>query len=184
MTAYPIFIAGQQSLTYFRFDYRPVMAGLIISITMNTISSLRYIAVVGMLVLLLSSCASTISRFRLEPVSGDIARIDGRAVTKAERKGIVVVASFEREDMEFVAFDIEVKNKTDQPISVNPADFQYALLGSAQDTLTEFRLSDGTLVRQAADPSYESGRVEVKQKKEHDNNIQCRILQQIYNNNI
>lgn len=133
---------------------------------MNTISSLRYRAVIGILVLLLSSCASTITRFRIEPQSGDIARIDGRAVTRAERNGIVVVASFEREDMEFIAFDIEVKNKTNQPISVNPADFQYALLGSAQDTLTDFRLSDGTLVRQAADPSYETGRVEVKQKKE------------------
>lgn len=126
---------------------------------MKTHTPLRFIMLTGILGWVLSGCAPTVSRFRIEPVSGDIARIDGRLVTKAERNGISVVAAYEREDLDYIAFDIEVKNKTSQPILVNPSDFKYALLNSVQDT-------DGTLVRQAADPGYETGRVEVKQKKE------------------
>ncbi|GAB4022909.1 hypothetical protein [Spirosoma koreense] len=120
----------------------------------------------GLLTYALSSCAPTIPTFRLEPVSGDIAMLDGRPVTKAEQNGVAVVASFEREDLEFVTLDVEVKNYTDHSIDVNPADFHFTALNSTQDTLRETNNASLALVRTAADPGYEAGRVGQKRKQE------------------
>ncbi|GAB3558353.1 hypothetical protein [Spirosoma fluminis] len=115
---------------------------------------------------LLSSCAPTVTTYKLEPVSGDVTTIEGRPVTKAERNGIGVVASFEREDMEFVTLDVEVKNRTDRSIEVNPADFRFVALGAAQDTLTDPINPALVLSKAAADPAYESGRIGMKRKAE------------------
>ena len=121
---------------------------------------------VGLLLSLLSSCAPTITTYQLEPVSGDVATIEGRSALVTERNGVGVVASFEREDMEFVTLDVEVKNRTDHAIEVNPADFHFTALGAAQDTLTDPHNTSLALSRDAADPVYEAGRVSVKRKEE------------------
>lgn len=113
----------------------------------------------------LSSCAPTLTTYRLEPVSGDVTTLDGRRVTKAEQGGVGVVASFEREDLDYVALDVEVKNHTDQPINVNPADFRFVALGAAQDTLSDAN-THSALIRSAADPTYEAGRMDLKRKQE------------------
>lgn len=135
-------------------------------VTMNTHATLNRLVAIGLTISLLSSCAPTITTYRLEPVSGDVATLDGRPVTKAERDGVGVVASFEREDMEFVALDVEIKNRTDHPIDVNPADFQWAALGAAQDTLTDTQNSHLALTGSAADPTYEAGHIGLKRKQE------------------
>ncbi|MFD2937003.1 hypothetical protein [Spirosoma flavum] len=114
----------------------------------------------------LSSCAPTITTYQLEPVSGDIATIDGRLVTKAQQNGVGVVASFEREDLEFVTLDVEVKNRTDHPIEVNPADFHFTALGVAHDTLPDLSNANLALTRTAADPTYEASRMGFKRKQE------------------
>ncbi|MFD2569072.1 hypothetical protein ACFSUS_00410 [Spirosoma soli] len=133
---------------------------------MKTLSTLyRFISVV-FTAGVLGSCAPTVTTYQLEPVSGDLATIDGRPVTKAERNGVGVVASFEREDMEFVTLDVEVKNRTDHPIEVNPADFHFVALGASQDTLTDPLNTSLLLMRNAADPAYEAGRVSRKRKAE------------------
>lgn len=140
-----------------------------IHLAMNHFSCLRYILAATILIGSLSSCAPTVSpttTYRLEPVSGDVAMIDGRPVTKAQQNGVGVVASFEREDMEFVTLDIEVKNQTDHPIVVNPADFRFVALGASQDTLTDPINQSLALERLAANPSYEAGRVKMKRKQE------------------
>lgn len=124
------------------------------------------ILAVSLLAYVLSSCAPTVTGYRLEPASGDIATIDGRSVTKAEQNGVEVVASFEQEDLEFVALDVEVKNRTDHPIEINPADFHFAALGAAQDTLTDPRNASVALAGSAADPTYEAGRLNMKRKQE------------------
>ncbi len=124
------------------------------------------IVTVSLLAYLLSGCSPSVTGYRLEPASGDIATIDGRAVTKAEQNGIEVVASFEREDLEFVALDVEVKNRSDHPIDIDPADFHFAALGAAQDTLTDPRNADRALIGLAADPTYEAGRLNLKRKQE------------------
>lgn len=121
---------------------------------------------IGLLTYMLSSCAPTVTSYRLEPASGDMATIDGRPVTKAGQNGIEVVASFEQEDLEFVTFDIEVKNHTDHPIDVNPADFHFAALGIIQDTLVDPQNTSLTLTGAAADPTYEAGRLSSKRKQE------------------
>ncbi len=133
---------------------------------MQLFSALKSTAAIALALGLLTGCATTVTTLRLEPASGDITTIDGRSVTKAERGGIGVVASFEREDLEYVALDVEVKNHTDQPIEVDPADFQFVALGAAQDTLADPQNTSLSLTRAAANPTYEAGRMELKRKQE------------------
>ena len=133
---------------------------------MKTFSMLKFLFSVGLLITVLSSCAPTVTTYQLKPISGDVARIDGRAVTKAEQNGVGVVASFEREDLEFVTLDVEIKNRTDQPIEVNPADFHFTALGVAQDTLNDPQNPGLALRRSAANPTYEAGRIGFKRKQE------------------
>lgn len=133
---------------------------------MKPFSTTKSIVSVGLLAYVLSSCAPTITTYQLAPTSGDIATIDGRSVTKMEQNGVGVVASFEREDLEFVTFDVEIKNRTDHSIDVNPADFHFAALGAAQDTLTDPRNTSLALTGSAADPTYEAGRMSLKRKQE------------------
>lgn len=133
---------------------------------MKTFSALNYTASATLLLCVLGSCAPTITTYQLKPVSGDVATIDGRSVTKAEENGVGVVASFEREDLEFVTLDVEIKNHTNHPIEVNPADFHFTALGAAQDTLPDPSNTGLTLNRTAANPTYEAGRIGFKRKQE------------------
>ena len=133
---------------------------------MQLLSALKSTTVIGLAIGLLTGCATTVTTLRLEPASGDITTIDGRSVTKAERNGVGVVASFEREDMDYVALDIEIKNRTDHPIDVDPADFHFVALGAAQDTLFDPKNAGLSLTRAAANPTYEAGRMGLKRKQE------------------
>ena len=133
---------------------------------MKILSIRRSFLLVSLLAAVLSSCAPTVTTWQLKPVSGDVATIDGRLVTKAEQNGVGVVASFEREDLEFVTLDVEIKNHTNQPIEVNPADFRFAALNTNQDTLPDPRNTSLSLSRTAADPAYEAGRIGFKRKQE------------------
>lgn len=128
--------------------------------------NLRSVLIITLATTFLVSCAPTVSRLMLQPASGDIATIDGRAVTKAERDSVVVVASFEREEYDYVTLDIEIKNRTVLPLDVNPADFRLVALGAAQDTLADPKTPTVPYLRAAANPGYEAGRVELKQKQE------------------
>ncbi|WP_234734015.1 hypothetical protein [Tellurirhabdus bombi] len=111
---------------------------------------------------LLASCAPRV--YQVKPVSGDVAWIEGRPVTKDEKSGITVVASYERLDMQYVALDIEIKNNTDRALEINPADFQYAALDKAKDTLRN--QYNGYVVYAAADPTKEADRVAANQIRE------------------
>ncbi|GAB3338699.1 hypothetical protein GCM10027299_51020 [Larkinella ripae] len=113
----------------------------------------------------LSSCATKV--YQLNPVSGDVAQIDGRPTTKAEQDGIVVVASYERLDLQYVALDIEVKNKSDRPFVVNPADFEYTALDNDQRTVFITTSSpQKPLMFSAADPVREADRTVYNQERE------------------
>ena len=133
---------------------------------MRLFSTPRLTLTIGLLTYALSSCAPTLTSYRLEPASGDIATIDGRPVTKVAQNDVEVVASFEREDLEFVTLDVEVKNRTDHSIEVNPADFHVVALNSVQDTLSDPQHIGLALSGSAADPTYEAGRLELKRKQE------------------
>lgn len=121
---------------------------------------------------LLSSCTPT-QYIQLQPISGPVAPVNGRLVTKASADSVEVVASYEREDMEYLALDIEIKNRTPNPIEINPADFQIELFNTDRQSLT---LPGTTNIRQAADPGYESGRTEFKIKKEQKRLKTAKIL--------
>ncbi|MFD1139685.1 hypothetical protein ACFQ4C_01130 [Larkinella insperata] len=113
----------------------------------------------------LSGCASKV--YQLTPVSGDVAEIEGRPTTKAEKDGIAVVASFERLDLQYVALDIEVKNKTDHPFEVHPADFEYTALDKEQKTLfSAVGTPQKPLMFSAADPVREADRTAINQQRE------------------
>ncbi|RAK00390.1 hypothetical protein LX87_02092 [Larkinella arboricola] len=132
---------------------------------MKTIKQIR----IGWVCLLaltgLSGCATKV--YQLTPVSGEVAQIEGRPTTKAETDGIAVVASFERLDMQYVALDIEVKNGTDRPFDVNPADFEYTALDDEQKTLfVTNNASQKPLMFSAADPVREADRTSVNQERE------------------
>jgi len=125
-----------------------------------------YAVTLGLLAGTLTSCAPTLTSYQLQPISGDVAQIDGRSVTKAEQNGVGVVASFEREDLEFVTLDVEIKNHTDHSIAVNPADFHFTALGTTQEPLPDPLNASLSLMRSAADPTYEAGRMSLKRKEE------------------
>jgi hypothetical protein len=82
---------------------------------------------------------------------------------KADADEVEVVASFEREDMDYLALDIEIKNRSAQPIDINPADFRMGLLNAARQPLD---LAGMVNTRQAASPDYELSRMDYKVKKE------------------
>jgi hypothetical protein len=128
--------------------------------------SITHLVATSLLVSALIGCAPTVTSLQLEPVSGEVARIEGRSVTKTEQNGVGVVASFEREDLEYVALDIEIKNHTDHAIDVNPADFHFAVLGPTQDTLTNPQQANLAFTGSAANPDYEAGRMTLKRKQE------------------
>ncbi len=133
---------------------------------MNTTRHLYKVALTGLVAVILTGCAPTVMTTRLTPVSGEVAAIDGRPVTRAEANGVAVVASFEREDLEYAVLDIEVKNNTSQPIEVNPTDFRFVALGPGQDTLINPDKSGQIMSRVAANPAYEAGRMDLKRKQE------------------
>ena len=114
----------------------------------------------------LGSCAPTVTTIHLEPISGEVATIDGRRVTKAEQNGLGVVASYEREDLEFIALDIELKNHTDHSVEVNPAHFRFTALDSSRSPLADLYAPNQVLTQTAADPAYEAGRIDFKRKQE------------------
>lgn len=143
---------------------------------MKPLSSIKPVLLASLLMLGFSSCAPTVMTHQLEPISGDLATIDGRMVTKVEQNGVGVVASFEREDMEFVALDVEIKNRTDHAIDVDPADFHFVALDTRQNPLAASGNTSAALPHAAANPAYESGRMTLKRKQEEKRLNRAKIL--------
>lgn len=123
----------------------------------------------------LSGCASS-KYLQLTPVTGDVAHVEGRMVTKAEVDSLVVVASFEREDMEYLAMDIEIKNKSSRPVRVDPVNFRYVALTASEDTLRESHNPALVVARTAADPTAEGERVKSKVAREERRLKTARII--------
>ncbi|GAB3570244.1 hypothetical protein GCM10027578_26220 [Spirosoma luteolum] len=129
---------------------------------------------------LLTGCAPTVApTYQLEPVSGAVTTIDGRPVTRVDDRGVGVVASFEREDLSFVVFDVEVKNQTERPIDVDPADFRFAALGVDQDTLSDPADNNRPFIHEIANPAYELGRVAFNRKLEEKRLKRARVFNTI-----
>lgn len=98
--------------------------------------------------------------YQLRPVSGEVAQFDGRTVTKAASPdNVVIVASYEREDLQYIALDIEVKNQTGHSLDVDPARFSTLALDASQKPLPDPLAPEATYQRPAADPGREASRV-------------------------
>jgi hypothetical protein len=110
----------------------------------------------------LSGCAPT-QYLQLRPVSGEVGDYQGRSVTKITADSVEVVASFEREDMEYLALDVELKNHADQPLDVDPSNFRITLLDADKQPLVQPGVVD---FKQAADPEYEAGKMPTKIQRE------------------
>ncbi len=116
--------------------------------------------------LTLGGCASSTSYLSLTPVTGEVAQIEGRMVTRAESDSLMVVASFEREDMEYLAMDIEIKNRSNQAIDFDPSRFRYVALDANEDTLRDERNASLPVFRFAANPATEVELVKDKVARE------------------
>lgn len=139
---------------------------------MATFTSFRtYLAAAG-LALLLTACAPTLT-YQLRPVSGDVAQINGRTITRvASSDSVVVVASYEREDLQYIALDIEVRNQTNHPLDVDPARFYTLALDAQEQPLT----TDPNYERRAADPNREAKQVVVNRVKEQTRLKRAKVL--------
>ncbi len=121
--------------------------------------------------LFLSSCAT--QYYQLRPVSGEVAQIDGRSVTKASADSLEVVASFEREDMDYMALDVELKNRTDRPLDIDPANFRMVALDANKQPIVTPGMVD---FKQAADPDYEASKMGYKVQREETRLKRAKIL--------
>lgn len=113
----------------------------------------------------IAGCAPPV--YRLTPETGEVAYVEGRPTTKVEQNGLKIVASYERLDLNFVALDVELKNLSDTPLEVNPANFRYAALQANQlDTLETLTNPVRKQLFSAADPMAEADKVIARQNQE------------------
>jgi hypothetical protein len=98
----------------------------------------------------LTGCSTNF--YQLRPVSGDVAWMEGREVTRTEQNGVVLVASYEFEDPHHMVLDVEIKNRTSAPLLVDPNDFFYFPFSNQNDTLRNERNSIYASLYRAADP--------------------------------
>lgn len=132
------------------------------------------LAFLGIAVVCLSSCSPKLTQLR--PISGDVAWIEGREVTRVEQNGIVMVASYEFEDPRHVVLDIEIKNRTQTALLVSPNDFHYLPFGAANDSLPNIINPAYRQVYPAADPEQKIRQAELDMKREKNRLIAMSVL--------
>jgi hypothetical protein len=132
------------------------------------ISRILFIAAIS--AILFSSCASQRTFTKLHPVNQDVIWVDGKEVVKDEKDGLKVVASHDGFWNEFMVFDVEVFNQSEQPIIVSPRNFTYTPLNENRDSLRSID-SRYTLEYQAIEPHE---RIEVIQEEMRQANVKVR----------
>ncbi len=132
-----------------------------------------YLSFVWLMAMSLTGCTPT-QYTQLRPVSGPVIGEGGRAITKASADSVEVVASFERLDLEYLAFDVEVKNNTAAPLAFDPVAFQADLLTADHQPFVSGPSAE--TFRTAADPIYEEGRADRRMKKEDARLKRAKIL--------
>ena len=143
---------------------------------MSAFTRSRIFLVATGLVLFLTGCAPTMT-YQLRPVSGEVAQIDGRAITKVTSPdSVVIVASYEREDLQYIALDIEVKNQTGQPLDVDPARFSTRAMDAHQYVLPDPFTAGALYERTAADPDREAKQIVTNRMQEEKRLKRAKIL--------
>lgn len=126
--------------------------------------NILYLALTACLATTFTGCSTHF--YQLRPVSGDIAWIEGREVTRTEQNGVVLVASYEFEDQRHMVLDVEVKNRSQAPILVDPNDFFYLPFGQQDDTLRNERNSLYASLYRATDPEEKIQQAALDMKRE------------------
>jgi hypothetical protein len=104
--------------------------------------------------LLLTNCVGTYRQ--ITPITGEVGRFDGKAVTRvASPDSLVLVASFAREDFQYSAFDLELKNHSNHPVQIDPTRFTIRPLGPDQRLLLAPGTTDSIGFR-GADPGWQA----------------------------
>lgn len=116
-----------------------------------------------LLVGLLSACAQPI--LKLHPIAEESIWADGRQVVKQQKDGLKIVTAFDGEFAEYLTFDTEIFNQTDQPMLVSPSDFVGVMLDKNQDTLQHEDFPAFPYVYLAADPDQKIKETEIALKK-------------------
>ena len=80
------------------------------------------------------SCSTT-SVMRLRPVEQEIFSDGGKQIVKQEKNGVKVVASYDGRFEQYMVFDVEVFNNTEQPLTVSPKDFTFIPLDENKQNL-------------------------------------------------
>jgi hypothetical protein len=70
---------------------------------------------------MLSGCASPAPVVRLEPISDQLFWASGRAVVQREERGVRVAVAFERELGTTLGVRVEIENRTDRKLDIDPA---------------------------------------------------------------
>jgi hypothetical protein len=103
---------------------------LLMFILMKTINFV-FLAIASVL---LFSCATT-NVMRVRPIEQESIVDGGKEIVKQERSGVKVVASYDGRFNEYMVFDVEVFNNTDQPMIVSPKSFTFFPLDENRQNL-------------------------------------------------
>jgi hypothetical protein len=93
----------------------------------------RLIFILGLANFMLS-CAST-SVMRLRPVEQESVVDGGKEIVKQEKDGLKIVASYDGRYQKYMVFDVEVFNKTNQPMTISPKNFTFFPLDENKQNL-------------------------------------------------
>ena len=80
------------------------------------------------------SCSTT-SVMRLRPVEQESFSDGGKQIVKQEKNGVKVVASYDGRFEQYMVFDVEVFNNTEQPLTISPKDFTFIPLDENKQNL-------------------------------------------------
>ena len=80
------------------------------------------------------SCIST-NVMRLSPIEQESVFDNGKQIVKQENNGVKIVASYDGRFEKYMVFDVEIFNKTNQPLTVSPKDFSFIPLDQNRENL-------------------------------------------------
>jgi uncharacterized protein YcfL len=92
---------------------------------------------------LLTSCASQRTYPKLHPIDQEVVWENGKEIVKDEKDGLKVVLSHDGFWKNYMVFDVEIFNKSEQPITITPKNFFVIPLSANRDSL---RSQDGKYI--------------------------------------
>lgn len=121
---------------------------------------MKYFRLIVMLSLanFMFSCAST-SVMRLRPVEQESVFDGGKEIVKQEKDGVKIVASYDGRYQQYMVFDVEVFNNSNQPMTISPKNFIFFPLNENKQNL---RSDDGQYIYSysGVEPQQQMGQIQ------------------------